>query len=125
MGIIGYGDIGQACGRLAKAFQMNVIALRRRTEQTEAELKEGVVQQLYGPPDMLKLIAASDYIVMAMPFTPATHKLFGADAVAAMKPNAVFINVGRGKCVDEDALILALQSGVPQQQCCRLSRNIA
>lgn len=38
-----YGDIGQACGRLAKAFKMNVVALRRRVEMSEAEQKEGVL----------------------------------------------------------------------------------
>lgn len=43
MGIVGYGDIGQACARLAKAFKMNVVALRRNTQLTAAEQAEGVV----------------------------------------------------------------------------------
>lgn len=111
MGIIGYGDIGQACGRLAKAFQMHTIALRRRPEMSAADKEAGILDRVYGPDSMLELIAASDYIVMATPFTDATHKLFSAAAVAALQPHAVFINVGRGKCVDEDALIEALQAG--------------
>lgn len=111
MGIIGFGDIGKACGTLAKAFQMHIIALRRRPEMSEADKEAGILDRVYGPDSMLELIAASDYVLMATPFTDATHKLFSADAVAAMQPHAVFINVGRGKCVDEDALIEALQAG--------------
>ena len=47
----------------------------------------------------------SDYVVAATPYTPSTDKLISAEAIAAMKPTGVFINVGRGKCVDEEALI--------------------
>lgn len=112
MGIIGYGDIGQACGRLAKAFQMQVIALRRRPQMSEADKQAGILDQVYGPDSMLELVAASDYVLMATPFTEDTHKLFSTEAVAAMQSHAVFINVGRGKCVDEEALIDALQAGV-------------
>lgn len=43
MGVVGYGDIGQACARLARAFRMNVVALRRNTQLTEAEQAEGIV----------------------------------------------------------------------------------
>lgn len=58
------------------------------------------------PPSALADLASrSDYIVMATPHTPATDKLFSREAIAAMKPTGVFINVGRGKCVDEEALI--------------------
>ncbi len=53
----------------------------------------------------------SDYVVCSTPYTPATHELVSAAAIAAMKPEAVLINVGRGKCVDEPALIRALQEG--------------
>lgn len=111
MGIIGYGDIGKACGRLAKAFQMQVVAYRRRPEMSEEDRSEAVLTRVYGPDEFTGMIAACDYIVMATPATPATHKLFSADAVAAMRPNAVFVNVGRGTCVDEEALIAALQAG--------------
>lgn len=50
-------------------------------------------------------MAVSDYVVMATPYTPATHQLVNAAAINALRPHAVFINVGRGKCVDEEALI--------------------
>lgn len=91
---------------------MRITALRRRPGLSVADKEVGVLDRVYGPDSMLELIAGSDYIVMATPFTEATHKLFDADAVAAMQAHAVFINIGRGKCVDEDALIEALQAGV-------------
>lgn len=50
-------------------------------------------------------MAQSDYVVAATPHTPATDKIVSRAAIAAMKPNAVLVNVGRGKCVDEEALI--------------------
>lgn len=111
MGIIGYGDIGQAVGRLAKAFRMRVIALRRRTELSEEDKAAGVVEKLYSPDQLPALMAECDYVVMATPHTPATHKMVGREALEAMRPHAVFVNVGRGKCVDEPALIEALRSG--------------
>jgi len=49
-------------------------------------------------------MSQSDYVVVATPYTPETHQLVDAAAIAAMKPNGVLINVGRGKCVDETAL---------------------
>ncbi|GFR44249.1 hypothetical protein Agub_g5451, partial [Astrephomene gubernaculifera] len=111
MGIIGYGDIGQAVGRLAKAFRMRVVALRRRVELTEEERAAGVVDQLFPPSQLPALMATSDYVVAATPLTPATARMVDATAIAAMKPSGVFINVGRGGCVEEEALVEALQSG--------------
>jgi phosphoglycerate dehydrogenase-like enzyme len=62
-------------------------------------------EKIYSPDQLTDLMAVSDYVVAATPYTPATDKLISAAAIAAMKPNGVFINVGRGKCVDEEALI--------------------
>ncbi|PNH07305.1 D-2-hydroxyacid dehydrogenase [Tetrabaena socialis] len=111
LGIIGYGDIGQACGRLAKAFRMRVVALRRRVELSEEERAAGVVEKIFPPDQLHALMAESDYVVMATPYTPATHRMVDGPAIAAMRPHGVFINLGRGKCVDEPALVEALQSG--------------
>lgn len=62
-------------------------------------------ERLYSPQQLNELMAASDYVIMATPHTPATHQLINAAAIAAMKPNGVLVNVGRGKCIDEAALI--------------------
>lgn len=58
-------------------------------------------------------MAESDYVVVATPYTPATHEQVNAAAIAAMKPNAVLINVGRGKCVEEPALIKGRHAAPP------------
>jgi phosphoglycerate dehydrogenase-like enzyme len=61
--------------------------------------------KLYAPEHITELMAGSDYVVVATPYTPSTHGLVSAAAIAAMKPNGVLVNVGRGKCIDEEALI--------------------
>lgn len=108
LGVVGYGDIGQATARLARAFKMRVVALRRRAELSAEERAEGVLDALYTPAQLLDLMTASDYVVAATPWTPQTNKIISRDAIAAMRPNGVLVNVGRGKCVDEEALIEAL-----------------
>jgi len=106
MGIVGYGDIGRAAARLAKALGMQVIALRRRPEQSHGD---PLVDEVLGNERLLELMARSDYVVVAAPLTPDTRGLVGAQAIAAMKPTAVMINVGRGAVIDEPALIDALR----------------
>jgi phosphoglycerate dehydrogenase-like enzyme len=110
LGVLGYGDIGQATARLARAFGMKVVALRRRTELSAREREEGVLSELFAPDKFLDLAAASDYVVAALPHTPATHGLVSKAFFDKMKPNAVFINVGRGKTVDEEALVEVLRA---------------
>lgn len=61
--------------------------------------------KLYSPDQLNELMSVCDYIVMATPYTPSTHQLINAAAIAAMKPNGVLVNVGRGKCINEAALI--------------------
>lgn len=90
---------------------MRVVALRRSGGLTEADTEAGVLSEVFPPAELERMVASCDYIIMATPFTEQTHKLFSAELIAAMKPTAVFVNVGRGKCVDEPALIQALQQG--------------
>ena len=95
VGIIGYGGIGQAVGRRAEALGMRVLTVRRRHE--------------FGDPTLEDVLAAADYVVMSAPLTPATFHMLTRERIALMKPEAVFVNVGRGKTVDEPALIEALR----------------
>lgn len=106
MGIVGYGDIGRAAARLAKAMDMRVIALRRRPAQSHGD---PLVDEVMGNDRLLELMGRSDYVVVAAPLTPDTRGLVSAEAIAAMKPGAVMINVGRGAVIDEPALIDALR----------------
>jgi phosphoglycerate dehydrogenase-like enzyme len=61
--------------------------------------------QVYPPDELCEMMGASDYVLMALPLTPETHHFVGAAAIAAMRPHGVLINVGRGKNLDEAALI--------------------
>ena len=83
---------------------MRVLALRRSTPSADP-----LVDEFVGADGLSDLMARSDYVAVALPLTPETRGLIGRRALGAMKPTAVFINVGRGAVVDEEALIEALQ----------------
>jgi phosphoglycerate dehydrogenase-like enzyme len=106
MGIVGYGDIGRACAARAHAFGMRVLASRRRPSLTGSD---PIVDRSYGPAELIEMIRECDYVVAAAPLTPQTRGLIGEREIAAMKPSAVLMNVGRGPVVDEQALIGALR----------------
>lgn len=94
--IIGYGGIGRAVGRRATALGMRVIGVGRRQE--------------FGEPRIDDAIPQSDYVVMCAPLTPKTSRLMSRERIASMMPSAVFINVSRGRTVDEEALVDALRA---------------
>jgi phosphoglycerate dehydrogenase-like enzyme len=104
VGILGYGRIGREVARRARAFDMGVCAIRGRAgSQTVAD--EGLI----GGPNMLdEVLRRSDYVVVAMPATPATIGSIGGPQLALMKPSGFLINVARGAIVDETALYDAL-----------------
>ena len=106
MGIVGLGSIGLEVARLAAPFGLRISAIRRRV----GPAPEGVEEVL--PPDRLHdVLARSDVVVLAAPLTGATHCLIGRGEVAAMKPGAWLVNIGRGRLVDDAALVEALQTG--------------
>jgi D-2-hydroxyacid dehydrogenase (NADP+) len=102
--IIGLGRVGTRLAKLAKAFELRVVATKR-------DASHGVewVDRVYRYDRLPALLPAADIIVLACPLTPDTQNLIDATALAAMKPSAHLINVARGRIVDEDALIHALQ----------------
>ena len=110
MGIIGYGDIGRACAKLARVYGMRIIALRRKPE---LNVNDPYCDIVYGSTkeDLNKLMSESDYILCSAPLTKATTGLIDKEAFDNAKADSVFINVGRGPIVDEDALIDALKKG--------------
>lgn len=105
MSIVGFGEIGGACAKRAKALGMNVYAMRRRP----AEPME-IVDRWFTLSERFEMLRASDYVVVTAPLTPETRGLIGEAEFAAMKPTAVVMNVGRGPVIDEKALIGALES---------------
>ena len=103
LGIIGFGSIGKAVGRLAKAFGMNVIAYNRSQSEEGRQIAEYV--------DLDVLLANSDIISLHCPLFPETEKIINADSILKMKDGAMLINTARGPLVDEQALADALGSG--------------
>ena len=108
LGIVGYGDIGRAIAKRASALEMKVLAMRRRPELSSGD---PYVSELFGFDQKKEMIERCDYVVSALPLTPETRNFLSTEDFAAMKPSAVFMNVGRGPVVDEPALIAALQNG--------------
>lgn len=106
LGVIGYGEIGRATARLAKAFGMRVAALRRRPELSAADPYADEVLPLSG---LAALLEQSDYLAVCAALTPETKGMLGAPELARLKPGAVIVNVARGAIVDEAALIRALE----------------
>jgi phosphoglycerate dehydrogenase-like enzyme len=105
MGIAGYGEIGRAAGRRAKAMGMTVLAMRR----TPGDPSEREVDGWFAPEQRLEMIGQSDYIIVAAPLTPETRGMIGHREFEEMKPSAVVVNVGRGPVIDETALVQALR----------------
>ena len=103
--VVGLGRIGGRLARLAKAFDMKVLGTRR----DPARGAEGA-DAVFGHERLPELLGQADVVALACPLTPETQNLIDARALAAMKPSAHLINVARGRVVDEDALIEALQA---------------
>jgi phosphoglycerate dehydrogenase-like enzyme len=104
--IVGLGRIGARLARLARAFEMKVLATRR----DPARGSEGA-DAVFGHERLPELLGQADIVVLACPLTADTESLIDGRALGLMKPSAHLINVARGRVVDEDALIEALQAG--------------
>jgi phosphoglycerate dehydrogenase-like enzyme len=104
IGILGYGRIGRDVARRARAFDMQVCAIRRHFAQSA----EDNLAWLGGPDLLDEVLRQSDYVVIAMPATPETTRRIGYRELGLMKPSAFLINVARAEIVDEGALYDAL-----------------
>lgn len=105
LGIVGYGDLGRASAQLAHALGMKVLAVRR------SPAPDPFCDEVLDADRLRDAIARSDYVLVTLPLTPETRHRVGAAEIAAMKPGAVLINIGRGPVVDEAPLIDALRAG--------------
>src|SRR6058998_1027855 len=104
LGILGYGRIGQALARRARAFDMDVCAIRREVTRSDSE----GLAFLGGPDALGEVVRRSDYLAVTLSLTEATRGILGEQELRMMKPTAVLINVARAEIVDEDALYRAL-----------------
>jgi D-3-phosphoglycerate dehydrogenase len=101
LGLIGFGNIGQAVGRRARALGMRVLFYRRTPTEVPYACQVSLDE----------LLAESDYVSLHVPLTEQTAKIIDAEAIARMKDGVYIVNCGRGGTLDEDALYAALQSG--------------
>jgi gluconate 2-dehydrogenase len=100
LGIIGMGRIGSAIARRAAGFEMRVL-YHNRTPSQEPIAATWV--------EKAQLLQESDFVMLVVPYSPATHHLIGAAELGLMKPSATLINIARGGVVDDQALIAALK----------------
>jgi phosphoglycerate dehydrogenase-like enzyme len=118
LGVLGYGSIGREIGRLARAFGMRVLGSRRGQASGPAGYKlpelssDDEPDRLYTPDQLTEMLPECDYVVLTVPYTSATHHLINREALRAMKPSTVLINVARGAVIDEAALVHALHTGL-------------
>jgi phosphoglycerate dehydrogenase-like enzyme len=99
--LLGYGAIGQLIEPRLKAFDVDVSVVRRNSGENTL-----------GPDEWRARLSEFDWIILAVPATPETEGMIGAAELAAMKPDAVVINIARGSVIDQPALVEALQNKV-------------
>lgn len=105
--IIGFGAIGRAVARRARAFGAEVIGLRRTLE------RDPLAQAIVSPGSLHGILPDADVVVLAVPLTQQTTKLADVEFLRRMKSRSVLVNVSRGDVVDEPALLDALRAGIP------------
>ena len=104
--VVGMGRIGSHLAKLAKAFDMKVVGIRR-----DPKAGANGADTIHGMGDLVRLVPDADFVALTCALTPETTGLMSAAAFAAMKPSSVFVNVARGKVADEAALIATMKAG--------------
>lgn len=102
--ILGCGYIGRHLARLTKCFGMYNIGVKRAVKEKLEDVDEIVPLVSFK-----KYLPLADHLVIILPHVPETNNLIGADELSLLKPTACIYNVGRGNCMDENALYLALK----------------
>src|SRR5690606_9823342 len=104
--LVGAGAIGARVARLAAAFEMRVVVVRRDASRPVAG-----AHAVHGEGELLGLLPTADFVVITAPLTQSTHGMFGADQFRAMKSTAYLVNIGRGGIIQEDELVASLRDG--------------
>lgn len=120
VGLVGFGGIGREIARRVASLGARVVAVKRTPPQArEAELETvagggrlgGRIRLVHGAAGLEEVLTGSDVVVLCAPETRDTRGILDAAALARMKDGALLVNVGRGKLVDEAALVAELQAG--------------
>ncbi len=107
--VVGTGSIGRAIADRARPFGMRLVGVKRTVREDDDAW--GSFDELYETKDLKEALGLADFVALTLPGTPQTERLLDREAVAAIKPGAYFANVGRGKVVEEAALVEALEIG--------------
>jgi glyoxylate/hydroxypyruvate reductase A len=107
--IFGHGSIGREVGRLARAFGMRAIGVKRSVAGESPEAHN--VDELHPASAFRELLPRAEFLVLAAPHTNETERVVGADEFERLPKGAVVINIGRGALVDEAAMVNALRTG--------------
>ena len=102
--LVGIGDIGGEIARVARAVGMRVVGVSRSGRRVPH------VDRVHRTVHLHRALSAADFVVVVVPLTPATRGLIDATALAAMRPDAWLLNIGRGAVVDDAALVEALRA---------------
>jgi glyoxylate/hydroxypyruvate reductase len=105
LGVLGLGSVGREIAGRGKQFGMRIIGVKRTPEALEE------IDQVFGPGDLHHMIPLVDYLVVALPITPETRHLLGEKELLLLKEGAIVFNIGRGRTIDEEALIRVLKTG--------------
>jgi glyoxylate/hydroxypyruvate reductase A len=104
MGILGLGSVGKEIAKRGKQFGMSVFGVKRNPEAVEN------VDQVFKPGDLGKMIPQVDTLVVALPLTPETEHYLGEKELLLMKEEALLFSIGRGRTIDEKALVKVLKT---------------
>jgi phosphoglycerate dehydrogenase-like enzyme len=104
--VVGLGTIGEHFARAARGLGMEVTGIRKHPARAS-----DATGRVYGPEHLYEELGKADFVVIILPATPETRKLFTKREFGAMKEDSYFMNIGRGSIVDEPALIEALRNG--------------
>jgi len=102
--VVGIGAIGDRLAKLGKAFDMHVIGIRR-----DAAKGKGNADSVHAISELKGLLPQADFVALTCPLTKETENLIDDDALRRMKRSAFLVNCARGRCVDESALVRALE----------------
>lgn len=120
LGIVGYGSIGRETARLAQAFGMKVLALKRNPAERAdpgwcpaglGDPAGTIPERFFGSEQREEILRESDYVSVTLPLTEDTRKFIGVRELSAMKPSAYLVNIGRGAVIDEHAMAEVLKAG--------------
>jgi glyoxylate reductase len=109
LGIIGWGEIGQAVARRASGFGMRILYAAHQSSRSPCKPRPDAKTPAADQVELKQLLVESDFISINVPLSPNTRHLIGAHEFAAMKREAIIINTARGAVIDQEALIMALK----------------